>query len=126
VPWNPHACTLTEVLRTRAAAVRSLDVEGAEYEVLKTFDFERVSVDVIVLEGRNDDKKKDAMARELLKQKGFKLYINHINNNWFHRQGWRPSANPKPDGAFWRPENSSDVAPEYLRGRTSSTKYPAG
>jgi len=56
----------------------SLDVEGAELEVLKTFDFDAVKVGVLMVESRNrycEDvcPKRDAV-RELIKSKGGTLH----------------------------------------------------
>lgn len=58
----------------------SLDVEGAEFEVLKTFDFDSTKVGVLMVESLNrqcgaDCPKREAV-RELLKSKGATLIKN--------------------------------------------------
>lgn len=60
----------------------SLDVEGAELEVLRTFDFKHTSVDVIVVEADNSNKEKDQAVRELLTAEGFRV-TSRGRNDWF-------------------------------------------
>jgi hypothetical protein len=48
-----------------------LDVEGAELEVLKTFDFSAVTVDVVCIEQDGGNPKKDAAVRALMEKEGF-------------------------------------------------------
>ena len=63
----------------------SLDVEGAELDVLSSLDFNRVSFDVIVVEGQDQD------VLELLESKGY-VYVEELHlNRWFIRQGFTRS-----------------------------------
>ncbi len=68
-----------------------LDLEGAELEALKTFDFSAVSVDVIVVELDGGDEVKDQAVREHLLASGFELHLmHHVRNDWFTRVGFEP------------------------------------
>ena len=68
-----------------------LDLEGAELEALKTFDFSAVSVDVIVVELDGGDEAKDQAVREHLLASGFELHLmHHVRNDWFTRVGFVP------------------------------------
>jgi FkbM family methyltransferase len=66
----------------------SIDVEGGEYEVLSTFDWD-IKVYIVLIE-MSHDKEKNEKCRNLLKSKGFEfdmvigcneVWINHKNNN---------------------------------------------
>jgi FkbM family methyltransferase len=61
----------------------SLDVEGAELEVLKTFPFDSVCVDVIFVEASGFDKKKEKQVRDLLIQNGYMLIGQIMYSDWF-------------------------------------------
>jgi FkbM family methyltransferase len=50
-----------------------LDVEGAELEVLKTFDFKAITVDVVCIEQDGGNPEKDKAVRELMKKEGYEL-----------------------------------------------------
>ena len=50
-----------------------LDVEGAELEVLKTFDFRAITVDVVCIEQDGGNPVKDAAVRALMDKEGFIL-----------------------------------------------------
>lgn len=54
----------------------SLDVEGAELAVLQAFDFDRVAVDVIVVETDGHNKTKDAAVGSILARNGF-IAVEH-------------------------------------------------
>ena len=73
-----------------------LDMEGAELEALKTFDFAAVSVDVMVVELDGGDEPKDEAVRKHLLASGFEIYHkHHIRNDWFVRKGFVPTAEAK-------------------------------
>ncbi len=55
----------------------SLDVEGAELEVLKSVDLLAVSFDVIVVEASNHNKSKNMAVVELLDHEGY-LFHKHV------------------------------------------------
>jgi len=63
----------------------SLDVEGAEYEALKSIDFELVSFGVILVEADNHDKVKNENARTILTKNGYKPVYNYTlqASEWF-------------------------------------------
>ena len=68
-----------------------LDMEGAELEALKTFDFSAVRVDVIVVELDGGDEAKDQAVRAHLLAAGFELqFMHHVRNDWFVRAGFVP------------------------------------
>jgi len=69
-----------------------LDVEGAELEVLKTFDFNAVTVDVVCIEQDGGNPQKDTAVRALMEKKGFILDTqNQVRNDWYHRKGFKPT-----------------------------------
>lgn len=81
---------LLNLLRVAHINFFSLDVEGAEFEVLSSIDFDLVTFDVLFVEG-SDDK-----VKSLLESKGyFKTADEHDKNSVFLRNGFHPSAAPK-------------------------------
>jgi hypothetical protein len=67
-----------------------LDVEGAELEVLKTFDFRAITVDVVCIEQDGGNPAKDAAVRELMDKEGFILdAMNQVRNDWYVRRGFK-------------------------------------
>lgn len=73
----------------------SLDVEGAELEVLQTVDFSRLDVKVLVVELHGYDKERDAKVVSLLERAGFGVYkmkkedsISSLNTVFVHRSAW--------------------------------------
>jgi FkbM family methyltransferase len=65
-----------------------LDVEGAELEVLRTFDFTRVTVDIVCVELDEGNPSKDNAVRTLLLESGFALDQRRVRNDWFVRIGF--------------------------------------
>lgn len=61
----------------------SLDVEGGELEVLRTVDFERIKVGVLVVEADGHSPFKNQQVRDLMLSKGFKYHGPVGNNDWF-------------------------------------------
>ncbi len=78
-----------------------LDVEGAELEVLRTFDFTRVSVNVVCAELDEGNPAKDNAVRALLLAAGFVFDHRSVRNDWFVRDGFcgTPEAPPAPPAA---------------------------
>lgn len=70
----------------------SLDVEGAELQVLKALDFSVISFDVIVVEADEHNKTKNVAVVELLDRAGYKLHEHFRRNDWFVRRGFEPHA----------------------------------
>ena len=67
-----------------------LDMEGAELEAVRTFDFAAVTVDVMVVELDGGDEPKDEAVRQHLVAAGFDIYLkHHIRNAWFVRKGFK-------------------------------------
>ena len=96
----------------------SLDVEGAELEVLRTLDFSRVTVDVLVVEAnaRRDD------VRRLLRGRGFSHVLTKYSNDWFVRKGlgWKKQRHPGPKSACYKFGNY------FAEHRTVCRKDPGG
>ena len=77
----------------------SLDVEGAELEVLRTLDLSALHFKVIVVEQDGLNTTKDEAVRELLLAHNFELYVNKAlretiagsRNDWFVNKHFKPS-----------------------------------
>ena len=63
----------------------SVDVEGGELEVLKTFDFDSVRVSCLIVEADGSNSAKEAEIQDLLKLNGFKHEGRTLNSDWFVR-----------------------------------------
>mmetsp|Transcript_47612 Transcript_47612/g.119035 ORF Transcript_47612/g.119035 Transcript_47612/m.119035 type:complete len:171 (+) Transcript_47612:3-515(+) len=74
----------------------SLDVEGAELEVVRSVNFSRVEFDVVSIEADGTNPKKDEAVKEVMLANGFRLHAHTTrgNNDWYVREGFKPSANP--------------------------------
>ncbi len=81
----------------------SLDVEGAELQVLEGMDLSCVSFDVIVVEACREgcvtvgSVDRDSAVRLLLEKHGYKYHGHASRNDWFIRPGFVPSRKPVPD-----------------------------
>lgn len=60
----------------------NLDVEGAEYDILSTFDFSKYTFGYMSIE-HNFEEPKRTMIRTLLESKGYKLYLNMEWDDWY-------------------------------------------
>jgi len=90
VPCRPLSAMLA-LFQIKHVDLWVLDLEGAELEALKTFDFIAVTVDVIVVELDGGDEQKDEAVREFLLSTGFDLFFkHHVRNDWFVRKGFVP------------------------------------
>ena len=81
--------TIMEKVGVRHVHFFSLDVEGAELEVLKGIDFTRFSFDVMAVEADETDLNiangKDKEILEFLESKGYELHSNYGRSNWIVR-----------------------------------------
>ena len=66
----------------------SLDVEGAELEVLKTLDLSAVHINVIVVEQDSTNPGKDEAVRQLLSANGFAIDEQISSGSGFGRNDW--------------------------------------
>ena len=66
----------------------SLDVEGAELEVLKTVDFSAVRINVIVVEQDGGDPEKEEAVRQLLLDNDFRVDASLDSLTAGRRNGW--------------------------------------
>ena len=66
----------------------SLDVEGAELQVLNSVDFNKSAFGVLVIEADGQNPEKDANIRKLLLSKGYSYLKNHERSDWFVNQQW--------------------------------------
>uniref|UniRef100_A0A7R9VGC5 Methyltransferase FkbM domain-containing protein n=1 Tax=Chlamydomonas euryale TaxID=1486919 RepID=A0A7R9VGC5_9CHLO len=71
----------------------SLDVEGAELQVLKSINWQLVSFEVIVVEASNKegDSAKTEQVRELLMHHGYKFDKHVHRNDWFIHSSFIPT-----------------------------------
>ncbi|KAL7479027.1 hypothetical protein ACHAWX_000289 [Stephanocyclus meneghinianus] len=60
----------------------SLDVEGAEYDVLQTIDFDEITFGVIFYESDGHNPLKNMIVRTLLESKGYTFLVYHERSNW--------------------------------------------
>lgn len=80
----------------------SLDVEGAELEVLKTLDLSAVHINVIVVEQDGTNSEKDEGVRKLLLANNFDIDRDistgsehmHSRNDWFVNKDFEPFEAP--------------------------------
>jgi len=64
----------------------SLDVEGSEFTVIATIDFENVSIDTFCIEFDRHDPPKEASITKVLKQKGYaRCKLHDTRNAWFRK-----------------------------------------
>jgi FkbM family methyltransferase len=90
VPCGPFAPVLEDIFAFSNKRINffSLDVEGAEFLVLKTIDFSKVMIDVIMIESWNNHCKESCEVREQVRQKmaaeGFVRYEGLIPKSDIH------------------------------------------
>jgi FkbM family methyltransferase len=76
---------LTEIVKSTHLThidLLSLDVEGHEYEVLKSWDFS-IPIDIILLETLGVQPEKDELCRQLLIKNNYKFITNYKHNEIF-------------------------------------------
>ena len=66
----------------------SLDVEGAELQVLNSVDFSRAAFGMLVIEADGRDSEKDVSVRKLLSSKGYSHLKNHERSDWYVNRQW--------------------------------------
>ena len=87
---KPLRQTLANDLGSRRhIGIFSLDVEGAELEVLKTIDFKKQQFGVIFYEADEHNTLKNEMMKSMLEMNGYRfeehaLRSNFHVNKWFH------------------------------------------
>jgi FkbM family methyltransferase len=77
--------SLTEIVRSTKLThidFLSLDVEGHEYEVLKSWDFS-IPIDIILIETLGVQPEKDELCREILIQNNYKFITKYKHNEIF-------------------------------------------
>lgn len=78
----------------------TLDVEGAEWSVLSTFDWDAVSIHVLVIENDKNEAVEKPRRHELLKSKNFELRGTLVNNElWVNNDNARPGV--KERAVMW-------------------------
>jgi len=85
VPCLPLA-DVFDALGVQRVNFFSLDVEGVELAVLRTFDFGRVEFDVICVESDGNNREKDAAVVSLLEGAGYRHapeVVAPLHNDWF-------------------------------------------
>ena len=74
----------------------SLDVEGSELVALEAFDFNRVTVSVILVELDNTNPRKDLAVRNLLQRQGYIRFMRlGLDDLWFHPKHVQPNGVPE-------------------------------
>jgi hypothetical protein len=85
--------TLADILdRARARSFinyMNVDIEGAEYEALRVFPFERYKVGALTVE-HNDVPERRAKLRELLEGKGYRLERAILDQDWYLLEEMHP------------------------------------
>ncbi|XP_065351621.1 protein Star-like [Cloeon dipterum] len=66
--------TFMKVLGIKKVDLFNLDVEGAELEILKTIDFNRVKIDAMMIEHFNNKEPVQKEILSIMEKNGFKLY----------------------------------------------------
>jgi FkbM family methyltransferase len=66
----------------------SLDVEGAEYEVLQSLDFNKYSFGIIFVESDDYNRMKNMAVRMLLESNGYTFLKFHQRSDWFINKNW--------------------------------------
>ena len=61
----------------------SLDVEGAEFEVLKAIDFDNIGFGIIFVEADGSNPAKNEEVKSFLKSNGYTYFSNHQRSDWF-------------------------------------------
>ncbi len=77
--------SLTEIVKSTNIThidLLSLDVEGHEYEVLKSWDFS-IPIDIILIETLGVQPEKDELCREILIKNNYKFITKHEHNEIF-------------------------------------------
>ena len=77
--------SLTEIVKSTNLThidLLSLDVEGHEYEVLKSWDFS-IPIDIILIETLGVQPEKDELCREILIKNNYKFITNYRHNEIF-------------------------------------------
>ncbi len=72
----------------------SLDVEGAELQVLQTFDFDAVRINVVCIEADGHDSERDAEVIALMQSKGYIYQESLLRNAWFTHHTFTPMRAP--------------------------------
>mmetsp|Transcript_60475 Transcript_60475/g.107812 ORF Transcript_60475/g.107812 Transcript_60475/m.107812 type:complete len:273 (-) Transcript_60475:1069-1887(-) len=84
----------------------SLDVEGAELQVLQTIDLSRITVDVVVVETDGHNKTKDEEVNSLLIRSGLVKQVNDGHNTWYVRRAsgyaLKPPLSPARALSMWK------------------------
>ena len=107
---RPMSClplrTLLHMFGITRVDLFSLDVEGAELEVLKTVDFSAVRINVIVVEQDGGNPEKEEAVRQLLLANDFKVdnSLDNITagrrNGWYVHRHFQPFKAPTDE--WWR------------------------
>jgi hypothetical protein len=65
-----------------------LDVEGAEFQVLESIDFDKSGFGIIFLEADEHNTRKNAACREYLFTKGYNYVGSEARSDWFINQNF--------------------------------------
>ena len=94
VPCRPMSLILGDAGRTHFDFF-SLDVEGAEMEVLKSVDFGNVTFDVMCVEAAPFAPARNQQVADFLLAHGYKKYGHTEGTDWYVRRGFVPHQAPR-------------------------------
>jgi len=101
-----------------------LDVEGGEFEILKSIDWNMITFDVLCIETEPSNRPPgyDIQVTQYLEEKGYKNYTGQIGRNiWYIHQTFIPSKRPGLASDCFNGWKKSDHAlRRYLNKRTPS------
>jgi len=82
VPCGPLGPVLEDIFKGQSITFFSLDVEGSELSVLETIDFNKVFIEVVVIEIQNDSCHFECeKIRAKMKEVGYELFSHLIENS---------------------------------------------
>ena len=89
VPCFPLTSILKEAVGTNFwFDFFSLDVEGAEFSVLESLDFDKFAFGVIFVEANPKEQEKNKKVIQLLKSKGYKYLYRRKRSDWFQHESF--------------------------------------
>ena len=93
----------------------SLDVEGAELQVLKTIDFKKLNIRTLTVELKNMNQGKD-MFETFLTRQGLKLYKEVVHRSPYVNDLFLVSSDVTPVAAMKR-SNAKSLLSDYQQSR---------
>ena len=89
IPCMPLSSLLSK-FGVREIDFWSLDVEGAELQVLQTFDFSSVRINVVCIEADGHNSARDEEVIQLMQSHGYVYQESLLRNAWFTHSAFEP------------------------------------